>query len=177
MDGRTRGATLAELLAVLAILSLLLALGIPTPDTAGAEAKQFTLIVMRSMALARRQAVGSGERVTLCGSTDGRHCARDWQGPTSILVFSDRNRNYQLDDVDVLHHAQTLSLRQGQGHWRGSLGRAYMRLRTDGSAVEYGRYSYCPQSGDQRYFRQLVVNRVGRAYQHHDGGGRQSDCG
>ena len=178
MDSRTRGTTLPELLAVLGILSLLTVMGLSKSDTAGAaaEAEQFTLLLTRSISYAKRKAVATKERITLCASTDAQSCQRDWTEDVSILVFSDQNGNYQLDDGDLLHHSQQLSLRQGWGYWRGSLGRPYMRFRTNGSAVEYGRYSYCPRSGNMQHFRQLVVNRVGRAYQHHDGGGKTSDC-
>ena len=82
----------------------------------------------------------------------------------------------QLDVGELLHHNQPLTLRRGRGFWRGSLGRPYMRFRVGGSAVEYGRYTYCPLSGDQRHFRQLVINRVGRAYQHRDGSGNRALC-
>ena len=177
MDGRMRGVSLAELLAVLGIISLLAVTGFPAFDTTSTEARQFTLVMMRSLALARRQAVGGGEWVTLCASEDGRRCVRNWQGEVNILVFTDRNRDRRLDEEDLLHHSQRLSLRRGLGYWRGSLGRPYQRFRTDGSAVEYGRYTYCPLSAEPREFRQLVVNRVGRAYQHHDGGGKRADCG
>jgi Tfp pilus assembly protein FimT len=176
MDSRARGATLAELLAVLGILSILAVASFPAFDTAGAEASQFTMIMMRSLALARRQAVGGGERVTLCASEDGRRCVRVWEQDVSILVFTDRDRDKRLGEGDQLHHSQQLVLRRGQGHWRGSAGRPYMRFRADGSAVEFGRYTYCPLSDDERQFRQLVVNRAGRAYQHHDGRGKQADC-
>ena len=176
MDSRARGATLAEVLAVLGIISLLTVMSFPTLDRTGTEASQFTMIMMRSLALARRQAVGGGEWVTLCASDDGINCLRDWEGEIGLLVFTDRDRDHRLNEGDLLHHSPQLALRQGLGYWRGSLGRPYMRFRTDGSAVEYGRFTYCPRSGDGRHFRQLVVNRVGRAYQHHDGGGKHADC-
>ena len=176
MYGRTRGATLTELLTVLGILSVLATASYSVIDLTGSEARQFSMIMMRSLSLAKRQAVGTGERVTLCASTDGSSCIRDWEGDVSILIFTDSNDNRQLDAGDVLHHNQALTLRRGRGFWRGSLGRPYMRFRVGGSAVEYGRYTYCPLSGDQRYFRQLVINRVGRAYQHHDGDGNRALC-
>jgi prepilin-type N-terminal cleavage/methylation domain-containing protein len=176
MDGRARGATLTELLVVLGILSVLATASISMMDFTRSEAGQFNMIMMRTLALARRQAVGRGERVTLCASNDGSSCLRDWEGDVSILVFTDNNNDRQLDAGDVLHHSQHLALRRGRGFWRGSLGRPYMRFRMGGSAVDYGRYTYCPHSGERRYFRQLVVNHAGRAYQHHDGGGKRTDC-
>jgi type IV fimbrial biogenesis protein FimT len=176
MEGRAGGATLAEMLVVLGILSVLTVASFPVFDTSGSEARQFTLVMMRSLALARRQAVGAGERVTLCGSLDGVACERDWRGRVGILVFTDRDRDRRLDAAEPLHHHQRLLLHQGKVFWRGSAGRAYIRFRADGSAVDFGRYTYCPLSGEADQFRQLVVNRAGRAYQHHDGAGKRKDC-
>jgi type IV fimbrial biogenesis protein FimT len=178
MEGRRRGFSLLELLVALSIVSVLSFLALPALQSArwSDEASQFTQLLSRSMAIARRRAVASAERITLCASTDQRNCLKHWRGEVSILVFTDRNRNHQLDEGDTLHLEQRLVLRHGDAYWRGSLGRSYMRFRIDGSAVEYGRYSYCPIDGNARGFRQLVVNRVGRAYLHHDGTGRTSHC-
>ena len=178
MEGRGRGFSLLELLVSLGILSLLSYLALPALTSArwSSEASQFTQLLTRSMAIARNRAVAGGERITLCASTDHHNCLKHWRGEVSILVFTDRNRNYHLDGDDTLHLEQRLMLRHGEAHWRGSLGRSYMRFRIDGSAIEYGRYSYCPRDGNPGRFRQLVVNRVGRAYLHHDDSGRRSHC-
>ena len=178
MEGRRAGFTLLELLTAMSLLSLTMLWGVPLLSQAGlsGEARQFGFTLTRALNMARGLAVASGERVTLCASSDHHHCLKNWRGDVQILVFTDRNRNYQLDKKDTLHLSQHLRLRHGSGHWRGSLGRPYMRYRVDGSAVEYGRYSYCPQSGKQGEFRQLVINHVGRVYLHHDGTGKTSVC-
>ena len=179
MDGRGRGFSLLELLVSLGLVSLLTVWGLPILSEAGqaGEAAQFSHIVTRTLTTARSRAVATRERVTLCASTNQHSCVKNWLGAVSILVFTDRNRNFRLDRQDTLHLNQPLSLRHGNAYWRGSLGRPYLRFRIDGSAVEYGRFSYCPQSGDTRRRRQLVINRVGRVYLHHDGSGRYSVCG
>jgi len=179
MDGHRRGFTLLELLVSLGLVSLMTVWGLPILRDAGqaGEAAQFSQIVTRTLMTAKRRAVATGERVTFCASTNQHDCVKNWRGEVSILVFTDRDRNFRLDPRDTLHLVQPLSLRHGNAYWRGSLGRPYLRFRTDGSAVEYGRFSYCPQTGDRRRFRQLVINRVGRVYLHHDGSGRYSVCG
>ncbi len=179
MDSRIRGFTLLELLVSLGLVSLLSVWGLPLLGGAGqtAEAAQFSQIVTRTLAIARSRAVATGERVTLCASTNQHSCVKNWLGEVTILVFTDKNRNFRLDRHDTLHLDQALSLRHGNAYWRGSLGRPYLRFRIDGSAVEYGRFSYCPQTGDARRRRQLVINRVGRVYLHHDGTGRYAVCG
>jgi type IV fimbrial biogenesis protein FimT len=179
MDSRIRGFTLLELLTSLGLAALLTVWGLPMLSEAGraGEAAQFSHIVTRTLMTARRRAVASGERVTLCASTDQQRCVKNWLGEVSILVFTDRDSNFRLDQHDTLHLMQALKLRHGKAYWRGSLGRPYLRFRSNGSAVEYGRFSYCPQSGDTSRFRQLVINRIGRVYLHYDGTGRYAVCG
>jgi type IV fimbrial biogenesis protein FimT len=183
MDGRRRGFTLLELLLCLSIMSLATSWGFPYLIAAGrsSEASQFTHILTRALMSARSIAVASGKPVTLCASTDHHHCLKTWWGEVSLLIFTDRNRNYQLDGGDTLHLQQRLTLHHGTVYWRGSLGRPYLRYRGDGSAKEYGSYSYCPhRDGIHRdgihAFRQLVVNRVGRVYLYHDGAGNITKC-
>ncbi|MCX2983202.1 prepilin-type N-terminal cleavage/methylation domain-containing protein [Halieaceae bacterium IMCC14734] len=179
MDGGAQGKTLLELIAVLAILSVLTTVAAPKLNASreSAEAQQFGQLLTRMLTLARRTAVTSGKRTTLCLSADQQHCSKSWSGSTtSILVFTDINQNRQLDSSDILHRAQSLQLTLGHGLWRGSLGRKYMRYRVDGSAVEFGRYSYCPSSRNRANFRQIVINHAGRAYTHYDDNGLVTDC-
>ena len=178
MDCGWSGKTLLELIAALAIISLLTTLAVPrlSASRESTEARQFSHLLTRMLTLARTTAVASGQRTTLCLSADQHQCSKHWTGHVNILVFTDLNKNRQLDTTDILHRSQPLSLALGQGLWRGSLGRNYMRYRVDGSAVEYGRYSYCPHSGERGNFRQIVINHVGRPYTHYDGGGLFSDC-
>ena len=178
MDGGAQGKTLLELIAVLTILSVLTTLAAPRLGASreSTEAQQFGHLLTRMLTLARRTAVASGERTTLCLSADQQHCSKNWSGTTSILVFTDANENRQLDSGDTLHRAQQLQLTLGHGLWRGSLGRKYMRYRVDGSAVEFGRYSYCPFSQKRANFRQIVINHAGRAYTHYDDNGLITDC-
>lgn len=177
-DGRQRGYTLMELLLCVGMLTLASAWGLPYLKATGrsSEADQFAHILTRTLMTARGIAIAGAEPVTLCASANHQSCLKNWSGAVDILVFTDRDRNYQLGTNDTLHLQQRLALHHGKAYWRGSLGRPYMRYRRDGGAMEYGSYSYCPHIEDGRGFRQLVVNRVGRSYLHHDGAGRRSVC-
>ena len=178
MDAQTGGHSLQELLITLGLVSILYATTIPMlrPPGAKDEAGRFTQALTRALNQARGIAVASGERVMFCGSLDGRKCSRVWPGDVELLVFTDRDNNRQLSEADTLHLQQPLRLQHARGVWRGSLARPYLRFRATGTAIEYGRFSYCPKNADARDFRQLVINRVGRVYQHHDGTGRRNHC-
>jgi type IV fimbrial biogenesis protein FimT len=178
MEARTAGYTLQELLISLGLIATLSASTLPAlKDRRGIdEGRRFTLALTQALRNARALAVSSGERVTVCGSLDGVSCSPQWPGDVTLLAFTDRDGSYDLSSGDELHSSQLLKLQRGTGVWRVSLGRSYLRYRVDGSAVEYGRFSYCPTNGDEANFRQLVINRVGRVYQHHDGEGRSDHC-
>ena len=119
MEGRRRGYSLLELMVSLSVISILSYCAAPALKIAGrsSEASQFTQLLSRSLATARQRAVATGERITLCASTDHRTCLKHWRGEVNILVFTDRNRDYQLDGGDTLHLEQRLVLRHGDAHW------------------------------------------------------------
>lgn len=178
MDANSTGHSLQELLITLGVLSALYMAAVPALRTGGpaTEASRATQAISRALAQARVLAIGSGERVTICGSPNGSRCAREWGEGVELLVFTDRDNNRVLSKPDALHLQQPLPLQHGRVVWRLSLGRPYLRYRVGGTAVEYGRISYCPSSGKDRDFRQLVINHVGRVYQHRDGSGRRKHC-
>jgi Tfp pilus assembly protein FimT len=90
-----------------------------------------------------------------------QHCTRNWND--DFMVFTDQNRNNQLDETDrIVKHWQR-NQRTTRIRWRG-FGPGYLRFRSSGAAAENGAFTVCPASGDVRLARQLVINRVGRAY-------------
>jgi type IV fimbrial biogenesis protein FimT len=178
MDARWNGYTLQELLISVGLISALMASTVPLLRNPGAatEADRFSLALTQALTKARTLAVASGERITFCASSDGQTCIRHWPGDVELLVFTDRNGDRARGPGDVLHLQQELRLQHATAVWRGSLARPYLRFRVDGSAVEYGRFTYCPASGEPTAFRQLVINRVGRVYRRHDLDPPPDDC-
>ncbi|HUH37028.1 MAG TPA: GspH/FimT family protein [Spongiibacteraceae bacterium] len=159
---RCQGITLLELLMALAILAMLAA-ATPAVDQwiSRNRATSEMLEMYRLVQYARSTAVHRNEVVTLCGSPDGALCSRDWHLP-ELLVFIDQNDNRLLDAGDT--PLRRTRLPGGDWHWRASAGRDYLRFRSDGSAVEWGRLTQCPQHPRSATASQLVLNRVGRAY-------------
>jgi type IV fimbrial biogenesis protein FimT len=160
---KLRGFTLFELLLSLVLLSLALAIAIPPlgntlqKNRVAADSKTLLHLVR----LARQSAVFESVRVVMCAPDDSQSCSRDWN--RDVLVFTDSNRNNRLDGSDRIVERWQQNKRTSRINWRG-FGPGYLRFRESGAAAENGALTVCPVDGDIRNARQLVVNRVGRAY-------------
>ena len=154
------GFTLLEVLVTLSIIILLSALSAPIVSNIE---KNRQLAVLRSLyqinQYARSLAINRNQVITLCGTTDGAACTKEWVD-ASVLVFFDVNDNHVLDIDETLYRNQHFA--DSLIHWRGS-NRNYMRYHPKGYLLDWGRYIYCPNN-DSTSAYQLVFNRMGRAY-------------
>lgn len=158
-----RGITLPELLLALAVVALLSLLSVPLTDAYTRSLQTQRLFeLQRLLNLARSRAVTQRQRVTLCGSSDRRHCSNHWTPASSVLVFIDRDRNRRLDATDrLLQENDTLG---GHWHWRASGLRHYMRYGRRGQALDFGSFYLCPERGEADIVRRVRVNAPGRSY-------------
>ena len=157
-----RGFSLLELLITLAALSVVLTIAMPRlgPAIERHTVLADTRTLLRVVRLARQAAVTTGKRVTICPVDGAQRCTSDWS--RRIAAFTDQDNDRQVGDNDrILYH-------WGQEHrsvlrWRG-FGSGYLRFSQRGLAAENGSFTLCPPGGSETLARQLVVNRVGRAY-------------
>lgn len=156
-----RGYTLVELLTTVSILSLLL-LAAPAFSKLISENRQqvHTFTLFRLLALARSHAVSYHHPITLCGSNDKIHCAKDWNSPT-IIIFDDSNDNHIVDADEKILQQEVMP--NSQWYWRGS-DRAYLRFRADGTPKEWGHFTLCPTEKTIGHATQIILNFVGRPY-------------
>lgn len=162
-----RGFTLLELLVTIVILSFALAIAIP-PLSQGLQAnavKSATRQLHHMVRLGRHEAVFGGTRVILCSLDENSNCRAGWQ--EDLVMFTDGNRNNRLDGSDRLIRHWNRDGDRVLIRWRG-FGPGYLRFRSSGYAAENGSFTICPADGDLRRARQLIVNRVGRAYRSRD---------
>lgn len=98
------GFTLSEMLIVIAILSILTALSIPTFRSLAAQNQLATAgNQMRSAALvARSAAISLNRRVTFCAGQANVGCHGDW-ARNEWLVFEDRDRDGTVDVGETSH--------------------------------------------------------------------------
>jgi type IV fimbrial biogenesis protein FimT len=157
-----RGFTLVEVLTVVLILGVILGMGVPAMQDLSARIRaDSTVYQLRAMlGHARQSAITMNRDITVCGTLDGTHCSSEWREQPALL-FADLNTNRTLDQEDMLILQSDVTRRAGI-RWRGSGGRAYLRYRADGSVKEFGNFTYCPDGGDLRFGRQVVVSATGR---------------
>lgn len=105
---RMHGFTLVELLAVIAIIATVMAIGAPSYRSITTSSRLSTEVnaLLVDMQFARSQALRQGLQVTTCISTNGTQCvdSKQWQG--GWIVFADVNRNGQVDDDEPVLRVQ-----------------------------------------------------------------------
>jgi len=156
------GLTLIELLATLAIMAIVLGVGLPGLGDllAGSQANSNMMQLRALLGFARQSAITLNREVTLCGTSNGISCSRLWDSnPT--LVFVDANGNRRADAGERVLMVSELT-RTGRIRWSASGNRNYLRYRSNGGVAEFGNFTYCPDNGDARHARQLILAATGR---------------
>ncbi len=98
------GFTLIELLVTVAVVSILLAIGVPEFKRMTENNRMVAAInrMTSDLNLARSEAVKQGRSVTLCASADGATCSGNTDWSNGWIVFLDVNRNGSVDFTDPL---------------------------------------------------------------------------
>jgi len=165
-SGKTRagqGLTLMELLVTLSITAVLIGMALPGWSDL-VQQKRGDLLIRRlnqAIELARISAVSYGEIVTLCRSRDGQACRGPWA--EGVMVFRDPDADRRLADDQQAIAYLDFGDSHGQLYWRAFGNRQYLQFTALGfTRNQNGSFTYCPDSGDLRQARQLILNRAGR---------------
>lgn len=160
---RHGGFTLLELLIVMLVLIILISVSLPDFSQM-IEARRSDLTIRRlahAVETARISAITHGSLVTLCRSPDGIECGGQWQ--QGILIFTDANGDRQLNQQDTVVRHITFPDINGTIRWRAFQNRQYLQITSQGfTRYQNGNFTYCPDSGEARLARQLIINRVAR---------------
>lgn len=143
------GFSLAEVLAILAILSIFASLLIPYFNEVFAkqEVNKVTTSISRLIKAAKNEANLQNSTVVLCSSTDGRQCTSNrWNN--TLLIFSDLNKNRQVDVNELIYITEVLNLKYGNLTWKGALNSSSIVFEPiTGLPIGYnGSFYYCNQN-------------------------------
>lgn len=102
-----RGFTLVELLVAIAVLSILVAIGVPTFNqvTLTSKLRAYSNEIVASSSLARSEAIKRNAIVTMCVSSDGVNCEADgWE--EGWIIFQDADTDGVVDSTETLIQRQ-----------------------------------------------------------------------
>lgn len=163
--GMPRGYTLVEMLLSMLCLSLLAVWSVAAVQ----EVMQQSRIVATSNSLlglvehARHSALALNRAVTLCSSVDALLCSTDRGG--YVLLFEDANRNGRIDGGERVIASHRLFQDQSMWLvWRGFRQKDYLTWAPGGRTDSMnGTYTLCNRAYRDKWLRQVVINRAGRA--------------
>lgn len=107
-----RGLTLIELLVTLSVLSILLAVGVPSfgQFTTNNRLSSYTNTLFSHLSLARSEAVKRNTRVAICKSSNGSACTSSGDWSQGWVIFVDQDNNANIDSSEqVITTAPALS--------------------------------------------------------------------
>lgn len=156
---RMHGQNLVELMACLLIGSLMLTLAIPALTSTLQHNQQTQAVnqLLGALQYARGEAVMSRGTTALCSGAPLCGTSITWRN--QLLIFSDHNRNGQLDSSEAL--LQQLALPRGYDwHWSNFRSRSYLQFEADGTTYALnGTFTLCHENIPTR---QIVINSTGR---------------
>lgn len=154
------GYTLLQLLMAIALLSILAALALPAfqalRDRVACDSARLHLL--SAFASARSTALSRRQSVSVCASSDGRHCIQDWSAGWMIYLDPDR-QGQPGQQADVLHHQS--NTRSSGVRAISSDGRRSLRYAADGRSLGSNLTVTICARGLRH--GQVIVNNSGRA--------------
>lgn len=178
---RSRGLTLIELVAVIAVIGISLTALMPSWSQLAQRNRVITNAnqLLAQLRYARNEAVTRGRFISLCPSIDGSLCTGNAQGwHEGYLIFEDSNGDRRRDVGEPLLRVQD---RLGPGiRLHSTAGRPAIRFRADGAAWSTNTtFSVClSETNDGSANRAVILYGSGRArVDRRAPGGREVVCG
>jgi type IV fimbrial biogenesis protein FimT len=166
---RSRGVTLVELLAVVALVAIVQALAVPamTRFTGSICLGTTSRLLHSSLIFARSEAIKRNSRVVVCRSATGTACSTSGGWQDGWIVFHDINNNARLDpgEMVLIREAPSASALRLSGNTPVSNYVSYTGLgvaRMTSDAFQAGTFTACIASSGRTESSQLVLSNTGR---------------
>ncbi|MBK8069831.1 MAG: GspH/FimT family pseudopilin [Rhodanobacteraceae bacterium] len=160
--GHSRGLSAIELLAVLAVTSVVLSIAVPylrgvNANTRLSSASNALVVALQR---ARVEAVSTGRNTVLCPSLNGTQCSDSSDWSRGWLIYRDQNRNTRFDAGEPLLQVQMLD--SAQLSVRSNNGRRWVTYRSLGESEGANTtFVFCSRQDPARG-RQVIVANSGR---------------
>ena len=159
----SRGFTLIELCASIAILTILTTLAAPAFDRFVTSTRASGAInwMLSAVQMTRLAAVNHQSMVTLCPTTNKTACGGSWND--TLMIFVDHNADRSLNGQDFMVDLLTFPFEDSSIKWRSFRNRQYLQITAHGyTNYQSGNFTWCPSSMDASFARRLVINMQGR---------------
>ncbi|MBS68397.1 MAG: prepilin-type cleavage/methylation domain-containing protein [Pseudomonas sp.] len=160
MPNQNQGFTLIELLLTLVVLSIALALAIPSFTAALDSVRQRTQVnqLLADLNFARSRAITSRRPVSICAGASGCDGLKDWGG--QILIFDDTDGDGAFTATDDVPLRVTSISANHSWRWRNFRQQRHMTFKPDGTTHSLnGSFILCRQ---EVALRKIVINITGR---------------
>ncbi|WP_019029373.1 GspH/FimT family pseudopilin [Colwellia piezophila] len=162
---RQKGITLLELMASVAITSILTVMALPNMNDFVVQMRVNSEISMlqRLLLVARNSAINSGERVIICPLTLSGRCTTDWHKELSVFIDNNNNKTFDAANNERLLVTKS-AIKIGDQLIYGK-GRVMVAYQPSGhlTGLSNGTFRYCPL-GHEEKSRGIVIARSGRFY-------------
>ncbi len=148
---------------VIAISIILFGIAIPSYQSYITQAKVTAGINQLAglIQLARQSAVSKNQVVTVCPSSDGINCSRDWR--QGQILFTDNNKNHVIDENDQLIKALPALDKNHNLTWKAFQNKKFLQYSPAGfTRSQNGTFRYCVDGENLKYNRALIINKTGR---------------
>lgn len=157
------GYSMIEMVATLAIISILLALAAPSFSSISSDAqlRGYTNQLIDQLQYARSEAVKRSQRVEMCKSENGTDCSHAGEWHEGYLIFADNNRNRQHEASEpILYLQHTLkSLRSLT--YSAFPSSNYIIYYPSGLSMGNGTFTLCDERGSE-HARAVILYKTGR---------------
>lgn len=164
---KTRGFTLVELLASLAIVSIILAIGLPAFSSVIENTKRKDAVyeILGMLNFARDMAVSNSRNVIICPSENKLDCSSTQNWSTNLLVYIDQNKNDKKDEDELLLRTFDMTANEQSLNWKSFGNKSFLSFYADGTTgFQSGRIYYCYKGGQEIQNKaQIIVYRTGRS--------------
>lgn len=163
------GATLLELMVVLAVAAILLAIGVPGFASLihSSRLSGVTNELLSSLHLARSEAIKRNARTVMCPSATGTSCSASGGWHQGWMVFHDANNNASVDVGEAVILIRP-PLPQGYEIKGDSKVSKYISYAPSGGtkhisgAFQAGTLTVCEQSTNPADARRIIISSTGR---------------